>query len=304
MKMPILSVVVPVYNEELVLETSHDEISRELKNIGESYELIFVDDGSRDGTFSKLQKIAASDSNVKIIRLSRNFGHQLALTAGVEHALGDAVVVIDADLQDPPRVMAEFIQKWHEGYDVVYGVRQLRKGEHFFKRATATVFYRLLKKFADIDIPIDTGDFRLMSRRVVDEFNKIREKHRFIRGLVSWVGFRQIGVPYIRKARFLGQSKYSMRKMLNLAFDGFTSFTRVPLQSLWFLTLLFFFLTLLFFGCLVFTDYKAIFTFISVASFMLGMFFVGFSLLGVYVGRISDEIKDRPLYVIQDKIGY
>ena len=227
----LISVVVPVYNESAVIGTFYQRAVATLSALPDlEFEIVFVDDGSGDDSYEQLARLAQSDPHVRVIKFSRNFGHQVAITAGVDHALGDCVVVIDADLQDPPEVIGEMVEKWHEGYDVVYGERGKRDGEGFMKLVTASVFYRALGRVAGINIPPDVGDFRLMSRRAVSELRRLREKDRFVRGLVAWIGFKQTGVTYHRDARFAGETKYPYRKMIKFALDGFTSFSTVPLK--------------------------------------------------------------------------
>lgn len=227
----LVSVVTPVFNEFAVIELFYERVREAMEALDAiDYELIFVDDGSTDGSYEKLVALANLNPDTKIIKFSRNFGHQIAITAGIELATGDAVVVIDADLQDPPEVIKEFVVKWQEGYDVVYGVRDHRDGESALKLATAAVFYRVLHRIIKLDIPVDVGDFRLMSRRVVKHFKELKEKDRFIRGMVSWIGFKQIGVPYSREKRVAGETKFPYVKMLKFALDGITSFSDVPLK--------------------------------------------------------------------------
>ena len=227
----LLSIVIPCYNEEEVIAETIKRLKAfavDLKNL--DVEFIFVDDGSRDQTRALLKSFSALDSRIKIVGFARNFGHQIAVTAGVDAARGDAVVLIDADLQDPPEVVHEMIKKWEEGYDVVYGTRTERPGESAFKLATARLFYRVLNKLSSVPIPLDTGDFRLMSRPVVDVLGAMPERDRFIRGMVSWVGFKQIALPYKRAQRFAGETKYPLKKMLTFAFDGILSFSSKPLE--------------------------------------------------------------------------
>lgn len=225
---PVLSVVVPMFNEEDVIEETYRRLTQELTALGESYELIFVDDGSRDRSRALVTGQSASDPRVRLVCLSRNFGHEMATTAGLQHARGQAAVVIDADLQDPPELIREFVRLWREGYNVVYGVRQSRQGETFFKKLTAFIFYRLMSYIGDVRIPADTGDFRLLDRRVLDVFVKLHEDPQFFRGLVTWVGFKQIGVPFERRPRLAGTSKYRFGKLLRLAFDTITAFSTFP----------------------------------------------------------------------------
>jgi dolichol-phosphate mannosyltransferase len=227
----LLSIVVPCFNEEEVISETFKRLNNFSKQLTDlDVEIIFIDDGSSDSTRELLKKYAAEDARIKVICFARNFGHQIAVTAGIDAALGDAVVLIDADLQDPPEVVHQMIGKWKEGYDVVYGTRTERPGESAFKLATARGFYRLLNKLSDVPIPLDTGDFRLMSRAVVDTLRAMPERDRFVRGMVSWVGFKQTGLPYKRAERFAGESKYPLRKMLRFATDGILSFSTKPLQ--------------------------------------------------------------------------
>ncbi|HLC15596.1 MAG TPA: glycosyltransferase family 2 protein, partial [Thermodesulfovibrionia bacterium] len=224
------SIVVPVYNEETVLKEFYNRTTAVLSSLKERYEIIFINDGSVDNSLTILRELHAEDSSVKVINFSRNFGHQMAITAGMDYSAGNAVIIMDSDLQDPPEVMAKLVEKWKEGYDVVYAVREARKGETLFKRVTATLFYRLIVKITNVSMQADVGDFRLMDKKVIDVFRTVRERHRFIRGLVSWVGFKQTGISYIRNERFAGETKYPFRKMLKFAIDGITSFSFLPLQ--------------------------------------------------------------------------
>ena len=226
----LCSVVIPVYNEELVVAETYRRLKSVMEPLGELYELIFVNDGSRDGTSEILSVICESDSNVRLIEFSRNFGHQAAITAGMDYSCGKAVAIIDADLQDPPELIPKMIEKWQEGYDVVYGVRIQRQGETLFKKATSILFYRMLKRIAEVDMPLDTGDFRLIDRKVCDALKKVNEKNRYVRGLISWLGFRQTGIEYTRERRFAGKTKYPLKKMLRFAFDGIASFSYKPLK--------------------------------------------------------------------------
>jgi dolichol-phosphate mannosyltransferase len=225
---PVLSVVVPMYNEADVIEATYERLTEELTALGEPYELIFVDDGSRDASRALMTARSAADPRVRLVCLSRNFGHEMATTAGLHHARGQAAVVIDADLQDPPELIKEFVRLWREGYHVVYGVRRSRQGETLFKKLTAFCFYRLMSRIGDVRIPADAGDFRLLDRRVLDVFLKLHEDPQFFRGLVTWVGFKQIGVPFERRPRLAGASKYRFGKLLRLAFDTITAFSTFP----------------------------------------------------------------------------
>jgi dolichol-phosphate mannosyltransferase len=269
------------------------------------YEIIFVDDGSRDDSFNKLSGFAAADPHVRVVKLSRNFGHQIAITAGLDHARGDCIAIIDADLQDPPEVIGQFMDKWRENYDVVYGMRADRAGETGLKLATAALFYRLLKYITRFDIPVDVGDFRLMSRRAANELKQLREKDRFVRGLVAWIGFRQTGVLYHRDKRFAGTTKYSYGKMAKFAFDGITSFSTVPLKlSSWlgYAASAFAFLYL----ANVLVQKAMGITVQGWATVMVAMLFLGgvqlicLGIIGEYLGRVFNEIKPRPMYVIEE----
>lgn len=307
----LLSVVIPCYNEaEVIRETVKrlQSFSDQLQSL--NVEFIFVDDGSRDATRSVLRELQASDRRIYIVGLSRNFGHQIAVTAGIDAARGDAVVLIDADLQDPPEVVIEMVAKWHEGYDVVYGTRVDRPGESAFKLATARLFYRILNKLSDVKIPLDTGDFRLMDRKVADVLRAMPERDRFVRGMVSWVGFRQTALPYQRAERFAGESKYPLRKMLRFATDGILSFSTKPLQLSIGLGMFSSFLALtgIFYalGLRIFTNvWVPGWTAMMIAVlFMGGVQLVCIGIIGEYIGRIYHESKQRPLYVVQEYLGF
>jgi len=222
---PVISVIAPVYNEEECLPEFYDRVTRVLKDLGLSYEVIFVDDGSIDSSPEILRGFRTKDPLVRVLRFSRNFGHQIALKAGIDHAAGQAVISIDADLQDPPEIIPEFLKKWHEGFDVVYAFRVKREGETLFKKWTAFLFYRLLRAVSGVDLPVDAGDFRLISRRVADKVREVKRKNLYLRGLIAWMGYKQAGVPIHREARFAGKTKYSLRKMLGLALSGFIQFS-------------------------------------------------------------------------------
>ncbi|MBQ9915115.1 MAG: glycosyltransferase family 2 protein, partial [Clostridia bacterium] len=291
------SVVVPVFNEELVVAESYKRLTKVMESTGESYELIFVNDGSRDKTEAMVTEICEHDKRVKLLNFSRNFGHQTAITAGMDHASGQAVVVIDADLQDPPEVILEMIAKWKEGYDVVYGQRISRKGESFFKKFTAKAFYRLLRSLTNVDIPVDTGDFRLIDRKVCDVLSGLTEKNRYVRGLVSWSGFRQTAVRFHREERFAGETKYPLKKMLKFAIDGITTFSYKPLKLA---TYLGFFISFLSFLYLLVVLYLKLFTdravsgwasTLSVSLIFNGVVLIMLGIIGEYIGRIYDETK-------------
>ena len=302
----LLSVVVPVYNEGEGINPFYERTKQVLEHLKPlEHEIIFVDDGSRDNSYQQLTTLADQDIHVKVIKFSRNFGHQIAITAGVDYAEGQAVVVIDSDLQDPPEVIRAFVEKWKEGYDVVYGVRDERKGEGRLKRWTAAGFYRIFRAIVPIDIPVDTGDFRLMSRRVVDKLKAIQERDRFVRGLVSWLGFKQTGVVYSRDPRYAGETKYPFRKMVRFAFDGITSFSSLPLKLatvLGYITSGFAFL----YASSVFVQKMLGNTVQGWATIMVGMLFLGgvqlicLGIIGEYIGRIFTETKHRPLYIVED----
>lgn len=305
----LLSVIVPVFNESAVIPVFYERASRAFAAIpGLDYEIVFVDDGSRDDSFVKLAALAAGDVRVRVIKFSRNFGHQIAITAGVDHARGDCVVVIDADLQDPPEVVAKMVDQWRAGFDVVYGVRETRDGESTMKLATAALFYRLLTRLTNIQIPTDVGDFRLMSRRAVTELSRLREKDRFVRGLVSWIGFKQTGVLYNRDKREAGETKYPYRKMIKFALDGITSFSTVPLRlATWmgYGSALLAVLYLIYVLIMRFLGY----TIEGWATIMVAMLFLGsvqlicLGILGEYLGRVFNEVKPRPMYVVEELVA-
>lgn len=305
-----LSVVIPCYNEEDVVAETMKRLKAFCSEVELDVELIFVDDGSRDRTRELLRQFAAEDPRIRIVGFARNFGHQVAVTAGMDAASGDAVVLIDADLQDPPEVIHRMIAKWREGYDVVYGTRTERPGESVFKLATARGFYRLLNHLSDVPIPLDAGDFRLMSRRVVDTLRAMPERDRFVRGIVSWVGFRQTALPYRRAERFAGESKYPLRKMLRFAMDGILSFSIKPLQVSIAIGMISASAALL---GIVYALVLRLFTSVWVegwTALMIAVLFIGgvqlicVGILGEYVGRIYNEVKDRPLYVVQEYVGF
>lgn len=301
--------VVPVFNEEDGIDAFHERTTRVLGALdGMTWELLYVDDGSRDGSYERLSALAAGDGRVQVLRFSRNFGHQIAITAGVDHARGDCVVVIDSDLQDPPEVITEMVAQWRNGYDVVYGVRADREGETAMKLMTASAFYRILGRLTNIQIPANVGDFRLVSRRVVDQLKLLREKDRFVRGLVSWVGFRQTGVAYHREARFAGETKYPFSKMFKFAFDGITSFSTAPLRLATWLGLLAAVLAVIYLLS-VFVQKALGRTVEGWATIMVAMLFLGsvqlivLGILGEYLGRIFNEVKPRPMYVVAEHLG-
>jgi dolichol-phosphate mannosyltransferase len=312
---PMLSLVLPVFNEEAIIP----ELDRRLRaffadvgpDVGEEWEVVFVNDGSSDRSLPLLKELAEHEPRYKIISFSRNFGHQLAITAGLDRAEGQAVVVMDSDLQDPPEVVKQMLAKWHEGFDVVYGVRSKRHGESIFKRLTAAVFYRLLRiLLGGISIPVDAGDFRLMSRSVVLTLRALREQHRFVRGMVAWVGFRQTKVTYDRPSRFAGETKYPLRKMLRFAIDGITSFSIVPLRVATWLGIV---AGIVAFVGGIWALYVKLFVSGTVPGWTTIMILVALGssaqllmtgILGEYIGRIYEEVKRRPLYIQAEEMNF
>ncbi|MFF2484488.1 glycosyltransferase family 2 protein [Paenibacillus sp. NPDC058071] len=304
------SIVVPMFNEQEVIEHTYRKLKEVMDGYGEPYELVFVNDGSIDRTVAIVGEISRDDRNVRLINFSRNFGHQVAITAGMDYAQGDAVVIIDADLQDPPEVILQMIEKWKEGYEVVYGKRIKRKGETVFKKLTAMMFYRLMTSMTNFDIPTDTGDFRLIDRKVCDVLRGLKEKNRFVRGLVSWVGFRQTSVEYVREERFAGETKYPLKKMIHFAIDGITSFSHKPLKIA---TYIGFTLSISSFIYLLIVLYQKLFTNATITGwastvginlFFNGIILILLGMIGEYIGRIYDESKGRPLYIVREELGF
>jgi glycosyltransferase involved in cell wall biosynthesis len=305
----LISVVVPCYNEEEVLLHTHSRLRQVLDRLENAeYELVYVNDGSSDRTDEILRSLNQTSPHTRAVLLSRNFGHQAAVTAGLTAAAGQCVVIIDADLQDPPEVIAEMVERWREGYEVVYGIRESRAGESGFKLRSAQLFYRLINKLSDVHIPLDTGDFRLLDRRAVDALLAMPERHRLLRGMASWIGFRQYGLKYAREARFAGTTKYPLRKMLNLALDGIFSFSTVPLR---FVTILGVLTSALAAAGIFYSLAVRIFTSHWVAGWatlILAVLFTGgvemfcFGILGEYIGRIYTEIKQRPLFIVREML--
>ena len=307
----LVSVIVPCLNEEEVIHATYHRLEAALDSLeGTDFELIFVDDGSRDKTLSILRDIQRSDAQVRVVALSRNFGHQVAVTAGLEHATGDAVVLIDADLQDPPEIIGEMMGRWRRGVDVAYGVRLGRDGESTFKIWTAKAFYRCLNRISDIAIPLDTGDFRLMDKRVVEAVLSMPERDRFIRGMVAWAGFTQEPIPYRRSARNAGVTKYPLKKMVRFALDGFLSFSTVPLRlAIWAGIATAGFAVL----GIIYALFLRVFTKIWVPGWTLlfiacaaigGIQLLFLGVLGEYIGRIYGEVKRRPLYIVRERLGF
>jgi glycosyltransferase involved in cell wall biosynthesis len=311
---PTLSVVIPIFNEELVIDELdlrlHDLLIDVAAQADMEWEVVFIDDGSKDKSLIKLRQLALAEPRYRVLSFSRNFGHQMAITAGMDRADGDAVVIMDADLQDPPEVVREMVALWKQGYDVVYAVRNKRHGETLFKRLTAAGFYRALRALTGVDIPVDTGDFRLMSRPVVLTMRALRERHRFVRGLVAWAGFRQTAVKYDRQERYAGETKYPLHKMLRFAADGITSFSTVPLRAATWLGLL---AGLLAVGVVLWAIYVKFFIRGVVPGWTTLMIMVAFSssvqllmmgVLGEYIGRAYEELKGRPLYVVAEELNF
>ncbi|MGN4447064.1 glycosyltransferase family 2 protein [Bacillus cereus group sp. MYBK79-1] len=305
----LISVVVPMYFEEEVAQECYNRLKSVMLQNNINYEFVFVNDGSTDRTMEILSEIAANDYRTKIVNFARNFGHQVAVTAGIAAAKGDAIVIIDADLQDPPEVIPELIAKWEEGYEVVYAKRKQRKGETWFKLLTAKYFYKFLNYMSDIDIPKDTGDFRIIDRKVADVFNQMTERNRFIRGMMSWVGFRQTYVEYERDERFAGETKYPLKKMIKFASDGIIAFSTKPLRivmSIGLLSVLISIIVLLYtitvkiIGTGTQTGWASIMVAIT---FFSGIQLLGLGIVGQYIARIYDESKNRPIYIVKETIN-
>ncbi len=307
---PVYSIVAPCFNEEGVLHELHRRICEVMDPTGEAWELVLVNDGSSDRTPEIMRELRASDPRVKVVDFARNFGHQIAVTAGLDYAQGDAVIVIDADLQDPPEVILQMIARWKEGYEVVYAVRTERKGETWFKEFTAKLFYRIIYRITDVDIPLDTGDFRLMDCKVVDAMKHMKERHRFIRGMTSWIGFRQTGVYYARAERFAGETHYPIRKMLKFALDAITGFSYAPLQIATYLGFSIAGLSAI--GAIVVilarlfgeAPFHGQATTLVAVLFLGGVQLITLGIIGEYLGRIYDEVKGRPLYIVREALGF
>lgn len=305
--MPIqYSIIAPIFNEFDNIAELYRRVSEVMDSTGEAWELVLVDDGSSDGSTERIRALAAKDKKVRPVIFARNFGHQIAVTAGLDYARGQAMVVIDADLQDPPETILELAKKWKEGYEVVYAVRAEREGESWFKLITASLFYRLIYRITDVKIPLDTGDFRLIDRKVVDVMNQMREKHRFLRGMSSWIGFKQIGVEYKRAARLSGVTKYPFKKMLKFAQDGITGFSYFPLQIATYIGFFAAGLGVIAIPVVIIGRLTNPGAFYGQASTLIAVLFFGgvqlisLGILGEYIGRIYDEVKGRPLYVVRD----
>lgn len=307
----MISIVSPIFNEEDTLPEFYKRLSAALQEYGDQYEIILVNDGSRDNSLNMMREINANDPRVKIVNLSRNFGHQIAICAGLDQASGNVIAIMDSDLQDPPEVLPKFFEKQKEGYDIVYAVRKNRK-EGILKKTAYAVFYRLLIRMVNINIPLDSGDFCVISRRALDVLKTMPERNRFLRGLRSWIGLCQTGLEYDRDKRFAGEVKYTFSKLLKLAFDGFVSFSYVPLRVSSVMGLI---VSALSFIGIVIIFYLSFFTSKTVgvpgwASVVVSIFFLGgvqlltIGIIGEYIGRIYDEVKQRPLYVVQDVFGF
>ncbi len=308
---PRYSIIAPMFNEEGNIALLYDRIAKVMNSTEETWELILVNDGSIDRTPDLMDDLARRDSHIKTIHFARNFGHQIAVTAGIDYARGESVVLIDADLQDPPELILEMIERWKAGYQVVYAVRDQRRGESWFKLFTAKLFYRVIYRITDVNIPVDTGDFRLMDRKVVEALKAMREHNRFIRGMTSWVGFKQIGVSYVREARYSGETKYPFKKMVRFALDAITSFSYFPLQIMIYVSLVLGVLALLAIPVVAFLRLSMGIAFLGgqattiillllMSSFQLFFLFI----LGQYVARTYDEARNRPLYIVASTVGF
>ncbi|MFX3631644.1 MAG: glycosyltransferase family 2 protein [Candidatus Pristimantibacillus sp.] len=304
------SIIVPMFNEEEVIGHTYLKLKSVMDDYDESYEIIFVNDGSRDRTVEIVDSICHNDQNVRLVNFSRNFGHQIAITAGMDYAKGEAVIIIDADLQDPPEVILQMIEKWKEGYEVVYGKRLKRKGETLFKKTTAKMFYRTMRSMTNFDIPMDTGDFRLIDRKVCDVLRGLKEKNRFVRGLVSWVGFRQTMVEYVREERFAGVTKYPLKRMISFAIDGITSFSYKPLRIATYVgfaisaTSFVYLLVILLQKIFTSANLPGWTTIVAINLLFNGIILILLGLIGEYIGRIYDESKNRPLYIVRETQGF
>lgn len=303
MKDIIYSVIIPTFNEEEVIEKTYEVLIETMNKTKESYELIFINDGSTDNTLELLKSFAKKDSNVKIINFSRNFGQQKAVTAGLDNCSGKTTIMIDADLQDPPHVILQMIEKWKEGFDIVYGKRLSRDGETFFKKQTSKWFYQFLNLLSDVKVPLDAGDFRLLDRKVVDEFKKIKEQKKYVRGYFSWVGFKTTSVSFNREARFAGKTKYNLKSMFKLAFDGIFSFSNKPLKlPLIIGILVIIFSLVMFIVDIVSTNFVGIR--FDVVYFLIGLMFLSNGVQNKYIELMNDNIKARPSYIVDEFINF
>lgn len=300
------SIIAPIYNERENLPELHRRVTEVMNSTGESWELILVDDGSSDSSSDIIRDLAKKDSHVRPVIFARNFGHQVAVTAGLDYSRGEAVVIIDADLQDPPELILEMAKKWKEGNEVVYAVRVEREGESWFKLWTASLFYRIIYRITDVKIPLDTGDFRLMDRKVVNVMNQMREKHRFLRGMSAWVGFKQVGVEYKRAARVAGETKYPFRKMFKLAVNAVTGFSYFPLQVATYVGFASAVIAILAIPLVIYLRVAGHQQLTGQATTLIAVLFLGgvqlisLGVLGEYIGRLYDEAKGRPLYIVRE----
>lgn len=307
---PVYSIVAPVHNEEVLVPEFYRRVVAVMESLGEPFEVVLVNDGSSDRSPEIMRQLHAEDPRVKVINFSKNFGHQIAITAGIDYAQGQAVVVLDSDLQDPPEVIVRMIEQWKQGFQVVYAVRAERAGETAFKKVTASFFYRLIRRITNVDIPADTGDFRLMDRRVVDALKAMREQKRFMRGLSAWVGFKQTGVSYKRDPRTAGETKYPLRKMIRFALDGITAFSYLPLQLATFAGFTIAGISLLGLIAVIVLRLTGSQAFFGQASTLVSVLFLGgiqlifLGIIGEYLGRIYDEVKRRPLYIVAEELGF
>ncbi|MCB0197847.1 MAG: glycosyltransferase family 2 protein [Anaerolineae bacterium] len=304
------SIVAPCWNEEATLPELHRRISQVMEALEEPWELVLINDGSTDNTSQVMQNLHETDPHVHYIEFARNFGHQIAVTAGMDYAQGKVVILIDSDLQDPPELILKMLDKWREGYKVVYAIRSERKGETWFKLFTAQLFYRLIYRITDVNIPLDTGDFRLMDRQVVDQMKAMKEHHRFIRGMTSWVGFEQTGVEYVREERFAGETKYPLRKMIRLAITAITGFSIFPLQLATFVGFATAILSAIFIIFVIiarlsgYQSFEGQATTLVMVLFLGGIQLISLGIIGEYLGRIYDEVRGRPLYVVNRAVGF
>ena len=305
---PTYTIIAPIYNEIDNISLLYTRISEVMAQTGEPWEFVMVDDGSSDGSTEAILELKAQDDRVKPVIFARNFGHQIAVTAGLDYSKGDAVIIIDADLQDPPEVILDLIQKWKEGFEVVYAVRSKRVGETWFKLFTASAFYRLIQRITDVNIPMDTGDFRLLDRKVVQVLNGMREKHRFLRGMSVWVGFKQTGVEYERAERFAGETKYPLKKMIRFASDAITGFSYFPLQLAMYLGFISTGISIISILVVIVLRLAGSQAFFGQATTLIAVLFLGgvqlisIGLLGEYIGRLYDEAKGRPLYITRENM--
>jgi dolichol-phosphate mannosyltransferase len=303
----MISILIPCYNEEKNIDLLHTRLTKVMQNIGENYELNFINDGSKDQTVGKIKEFIEKDKNVVLINLSRNFGHQIAVSAGLDHAKGDAVVIIDADLQDPPELIAEMYEKLKQGFQVVYAKRRQRKGETFLKKLTAKVFYRLLKNITSFPIPVDTGDFRIIDRRVVEALKSMPESNKYLRGQIAWIGFEQTYVEYDREERHAGTTGYSYKKMMKFALDGITGFSNAPIKLA---TLMGFAVSGFAFLLILYALYSKFFikdgympgwaSLMIITLFLGGIQLICVGILGEYISRINSDVKRRPLYFVKE----